>query len=478
MNERIRSLAVIGAGPGGYVAAIRAAQLGMKVTLIEKSRVGGTCLNHGCIPAKALLHAARSVKEARAAAANGILLTVQGIDWEKVQQYRENTIAQLTGGVEKLLRSNGVEIVNAEASFIRPRTLELCMPDGTKAVIEADRVIIATGSEPVMPPIEGLRESRYVCDASGMLRVKKIPDSLLIIGGGVIGIEFACAFRAFGTKVTIVEALDEIAPTLDGEIAERLHEILTGDGIEILTGSRVVKIEDGEAEAKVYLQRDNEQKVSGAIAVQTVLCAVGRRPHPQSLQTQRAGILTENGRIVTDDYLMTSVSGVYAIGDCTGKAMLAHTASAMGEIAAENAAGKPAEHRKYQPVCVPSGIYSMPETAGAGYTEEQLKAEGRAYHIGRFPLVGNGRAIIEGEKAGLVKVLIGDRLGELLGVHIIAPQALEMIENAVTAISLEVTADEIIDTVYPHPTVSEAIREAVLAAQGRPIHMPARRAKG
>lgn len=460
-----RQVIVIGGGPGGYVAAIRAAQLGGSVTLIERERLGGTCLNAGCIPTKALLHCAQFAQSAQEAARCGVHLTLNGIDWGDVTAYKNSVVRQLVGGVEALMRSNRITVIKGTARFFKPKALEIELADQTRQILEADKIIIATGAVAAVPPIEGLRESKYVIDSAGALSLAQLPASLTIIGGGVIGVELACAFHAMGCKTTIVEALPRLVPALDYEMSDLLCQSLKKQGIGVLTDHKVVRVADGESTVTVTLSHDGIEKT---IESCKLLVAVGRRPDPDSLNVQAGNIKTERGGIVVNEQLETSVPGVYAIGDCLGKTMLAHTASAQGELAAENALGKSSA---YRPAVVPYGIYTFPEMAGAGMTEQEAAANNIPFHIGRFPLAANGRSLILNRGEGLVKVLVGDGLGEVLGVHILGPGATELAGEAAMAISLEATADEIIRTIHAHPTVTEALREAVLAAEKRAIHV-------
>lgn len=471
-DSKKRSVVVIGGGPGGYVAAIRAAQLGAQVTLVEKEHLGGTCLNVGCIPTKALLHPAEIVRGVEAGKNCGIHLNIENICWPEVRAFKDSIIDTLVGGVRGLLRSNKVNVIEGTAQFVKPKTIRVEKSDKTSEILEADRFIIATGSVPVMPPIEGLRESRYVMDSTGALGMDALPASMVIIGGGVIGVEMACAFQALGCQITIVEALPKLVPTLDGEMAGALANSLKKQGITLKMSHKVIKICDGEDMAQVVVNCDGVESV---IEAESVLCAVGRRPYIDGLNPEAGGIRYEKNRILVNDYLETNIPGVYAIGDCVGQIMLAHTASAMGEVAAENAMDMQAV---YRPNCVPSGIYAFPEMASVGLTEEEVKEKGIAYHAARFPLSANGRALIANGGEGMVKVLVGDELDELLGVHILGPNAMEMIGEAAVAISMEATVHELIDTIHAHPSVTEAIREAALASEGRAIHIPNRTKKG
>ena len=467
-----QDVVVIGGGPGGYVAALRAAQLGGKVTLIEREKLGGTCLNVGCIPTKALLHCAQLALAPQEGRDCGIHLSLQGVDWDQVLAYQRSVMEKLVGGVGALLRKAGVEVVSGTASFLKPRTLRIVHPDGSSQIREAGRIIIAAGSEPVIPPIGGLKESRRVLTSTQALSLPRLPRSMVIIGGGVIGLELAWAFQALGCEITIVEALPRIAPSMDGELAGRLADSMRRRGITLLTDHKVTQVRDLEEGVEVSLQSSQGERT---LCGEALLCAVGRRPSTQSLDLQAGGIACERGRILTDERQQTNVPGVYAVGDCTSPLMLAHVASAQGEIAAENVLGGQAV---YRPACVPGGVYGPLELAGVGLTEEQAREMGIPFHVGRFPLSANGRALIANGGEGMVKVIVGDELEELLGIHILGPNATELISEGTAAISLEGTADDLIAAIHPHPTLSEALREAVLAAQGRPIHTIQKETRG
>lgn len=463
-NQKLK-VVVIGGGPGGYVAAIRAAQLGADVSLVEKEHLGGTCLNVGCIPTKAMLHAAEYVNAVREAGKWGVHLSLDHIDFSEVIGQKKAVCSKLVSGVQGLLRANKVRVIMGEARFTGLRALSVQKGDGTTERIEADRIVIATGSVPVLPPIEGLRESKHTIDSTGALNLQEIPKSMVVIGGGVIGVELACAYRAFGTDVTIVEALPRICPTLDWEMGDILRRELEKQGIHFYTGYKVTKVIDRPDGAEVTAASETETKT---FSCEKILAALGRRPYIDGLDLDAGGIKYEKNRILADDELKTNVPGVYAIGDCVGKVMLAHTASAMGEVAAENAMGA---HNVYDPACVPSCFYTFPEIASTGLSEEQAKEQKIAYHVGKFPLSANGRALILNGGSGMVKVLVGDELNDVIGVHIVAPNASEMINEGNLLISMEGTVDEINLSVHAHPSVSEAIREACLASEKRAIHM-------
>ena len=455
------SVLVIGGGPGGYVAAIRAAQLGAKVTVIEKDKVGGTCLNRGCMPTKAMLHTSEIYEAATNSAAIGIVGRDVAVDWEKVQGFRAATVERLTSGVRALFKANRVKLVEGEAVFTGPKTVSVGSESYT-----ADRIIIAAGSRPIIPGIPGVKESGAVIDSTACLALDHIPESLLVIGGGVIGLELGSVYRRYGAKVTVVEMMPRLLPLMDGELTGILQGKLQGEGMEILTSSQVLSVEDTAAGARVTVRTPDGEKVC---EVEKILLCVGRGPATEGLGLEKAGIAADKGFIQTNERMETSVPGVYAIGDCTGKLMLAHAAMAMGECAAENAMGG---DRTFRPEESPSCAYVGPEFAGVGFTEEQAKELGLDYKVGKFPTAGNGRSLVAGHTDGMIKILAGSKYGEILGVHILAPSATELIEEAALAIRLEATLEEFTSTIHCHPTVAEAVRECALAVDGKAIHIP------
>ncbi len=457
---------VIGGGPGGYVAAIRGAQLGAEVTLIEKNKLGGTCLNVGCIPTKALLHASEIIEEMNHAAEYGIQVKAEGYDWKQVLAKKEAVVKQLVGGVTGLLKANKVKVVEGEASFTAAKTLSVKKKDGTTEALTADKIIIAAGSVPAIPPIPGVEGNPACIDSTGALSLKNPPKSLLVIGGGVIGMELATAYHAFGTKVTIVEAMPKLLPMMDGELTAMLRGIMEKKGIEILTEAKVLSVGNSGGEAEVQVDVKGTKK---AFKAEKVLVAVGRKTDIQALQLDKAGIRQDRGKVLVNEFMETSVKDVFGIGDCLGQIMLAHIASAQGELAAENALGdKEVFDMKTNSSCV----YTMPEFAGVGLTEEAAKEKGTEYGVGNFPLFANGKALITNGGVGAVKILYGKKFNDILGVHILGPRATDMIGEAALAIGLETTVEEVIRTIHAHPTVSEAVREAALAAEKRAIHIP------
>ena len=459
--EEKGSVLVIGGGPGGYVAAIRAAQLGAKVTIVEKDALGGTCLNRGCMPTKALLHSSEIYEAATSSANIGIIGADVRVDWEKVQGFRASVVEKLTSGVKALLRLNKVTSVSGEAVFTGPKTVKV----GGKE-LTAEKVIICSGSYPIIPGIPGLKESKAVIDSTACLSLDHIPESMVVIGGGVIGLELGSVYRRFGTKVTVVEMQPRLLPLMDGELTMLAEAKLRGEGLEILTSTSVVAVEDTDKGAKVKVKGPDGEKF---IDAEKILVCVGRGPNTAGLGLDKAGITVKDGFIQTNEKQETNVPGVYAVGDCTGKLMLAHAAMAMGEVAAENAMGG---DRIFKPEMSPSCAYVGPEFAGVGYTEERAKELGIAYKVGKFPTSGSGRSLVAGHTDGMIKILAGEKYGEILGVHILAPSATELIEEAALAIKLECTVKEFTETIHCHPTVAESVRECALNIDKKAIHIP------
>lgn len=450
---------VMGGGPGGYVAAIRAAQLGASVTLVERERVGGTCLNVGCIPTKALLHAAEVYEETKKASAFGVMAEVK-IDFEKMQAHKKTVVEQLTAGVSGLLRANKIRVVQAEAAFIDKNTVRA----GDER-ISFDRCIIATGSVPAKPPVPGMDLPQCI-DSTGALALEAIPAELAIVGGGVIGVEMATIYATLGAKVTIIEMQPDILPTMDREMTKIVRKGLQQKGVAIMTDAKVLAVETKGDIASVRVACQGQART---VEAQKVLVSTGRRANTEALNLAAVGIRHNRGCILVDSRQQTNVPGIYAVGDCTGGVMLAHTASMQGEVAAENAMGHDAVYDgKTNPDCV----YTNPELAGVGLTEEMAKERGIAYRVGRFPLTANGKSLIMNGGNGLVKIIAGRQYGEILGVHIAGPRATDLIAEGALAIGMEATLDELIATIHAHPTVAEAMREAALAAYNRAIHIP------
>jgi len=465
----MKNVIVIGGGPGGYVAAIRASQLGAKVTVVEKEHLGGTCLNIGCIPTKCLLHSAELLEDLRHQGEDiGVLADNIRVDFPKVIAHKNAISKKLTTGIAGLLKANKIAKIDGTAAFTAPKALEITKADGTKETMAADAIIVATGSVNSTPPIPGLKENPNCIDSTGALSLESLPKSMVVIGGGVIGLELACAYAAFGTKITVVEALDHILPMLDGELTDIGLKHMKKMGMDFHLESPVQAVESSPVGAKVVCKDKAGKTVS--FEAEKVLVAIGRRANTAELNLEAGELNNDRGRIIVNAKMETSVPGVYAIGDCVkGYAQLAHTASAMGEVAAENICGMDAS---YDESTNPTCVYIEPEAASVGLTEEQCKAKGIAYEVGKFPMMANGKALILNGGEGLVKVIVGKEFREVLGMHIIGPRATDLIAEGALAIGLEATSDEILATIHSHPTVTESVREAVLNVEGRSIHIP------
>ena len=462
-----KSVIVIGGGPGGYVAAIRAAQLGAEVTVVEKQYLGGTCLNVGCIPTKCLLHSAELVEQIKTQGKD-IGVEVEGVkvNFPQVIAHKNAISKQLTSGVAGLLKMNKVKKVDGTAKFTGEKQLEVTKADGSKETMTADAIIVATGSVNAQPPIPGLKENPNCIDSTGALSLEKLPQTMVVIGGGVIGLELACAYAAFGTKITVVEAMDHMLPMLDGDLTKIGVAHMKKMGMDFHLECPVQSVESSPVGAKVVCKDMSGKTVS--FEAEKVLVAIGRKANTAGLDLAAGKIDNDKGRILVNDKMETNVPGVYAIGDCVfGHAQLAHTASAMGEVASENICGLEAHYcEKTNPTCV----YMEPEAASVGLTEEQCKAQGIAYKVGKFPMSANGKALILNGGEGLVKIIAGAEYGEILGMHIIGPRATDLIAEGALAIEGEMTLDEIVDTIHSHPTVTETMREAALNAEKRAIH--------
>lgn len=464
-EEENKKVVVIGGGPGGYVAAIRLAQLGAQVTLVEKGEIGGTCLNVGCIPTKVLLHTAEIYREV----INGedIGLVVDGkvkVDWKRLQQRKEEVVTQLKEGVAGLLRVNNVEVIKGKASFVDKHSINVEKEDGSNIILTADNFIIATGSEPAVPPINGV-ELEGVIDSTEALSLDELPEDIVIVGGGVIGAEFATLFNSLGVKVTIVEMLPYILPPIDRFVSEAVKENFIKDGIDVFTSAKVTSIEKEGDKLLVKVLIDNEEKT---IKAEKVLMAVGRRAVTNGLNLEKIGVRLDRGLIWVDERMRTNIENIYAIGDVTGKNMLAHVASDQGIVAAENIMGLDSK-MKYN--AIPSCVFTKPEIASVGLTEEQAKSQGIEYEVGIFPLANNGKTLITKEiENTMVKIITNKKYDEIIGVHIYGPRASDLITEGTLAIRLEATLDELFTTVHAHPTIGEAIKEAALSVKKIAIH--------
>jgi len=457
---------IIGAGPGGYVAALRASQLGAKVILIEKQWLGGVCLNVGCIPTKTLLRSAEVFALMGRAADFGIAASAPSIDWQKVQVRKTQVVKQLVGGVTTLLEKAGVEVISGEARFLTTNTLEVKSKAGLDSIV-ADHIIIATGSRASQLPIAGIQSPR-VLDSTAALALEKLPGSILIIGGGAIGLEWASMFADFGTNVILVELLPRLAPFLDRDLGEGLTFSLKQRGVKIMTNASVSRIDSGHHGCRVTINTSAEET---KVKTEYVLSAVGRSPNVGGLNLKEAEVSYSRKGITVDNRLATTAPGVFAIGDVAAEGpMLAHVASHQGVVAVENALG----YNSYiDYTAVPTCIFSHPEVSSVGMSDEEARLKGYDVKIGKFAFGNNGKAIVNGEPEGFIKVVAEAKDNQILGIHIFGPHASDLVLEGTLSIRLDATLDEIESTIHPHPTLGEAILEAVLSAGRKALHLPA-----
>jgi dihydrolipoamide dehydrogenase len=458
-----KKVAVLGGGSAGYVAAIRCAQLGAQVTLFEKERLGGVCVNRGCIPTKALLESARVLSDATDAKLFGVSTSGVSIDLEAVTKRTTAIVDQLVGGISTLLRRNRIEVV-ADTGVLQGAGTVLSKASGTR--FSSDVTIVATGSRPAMAHIEGL-EDCAVMTSDDMLHLSTVPESLVIIGGGAIGLEFAQIAARLGGKVTVLEVLPHLLGNMDSEITEALRTALESSGIRIHTSSRVLRLMKKDSHKIVVFE--HEHGISELEAAE-VMMAVGRQPNIEGfgLETIPVSFDKKTRCIVTDNRTRTGVGGVYAVGDVAGSPMLAHWAMAQGRCAAENIMGVGGELNS---AACPMCVYTIPEVASVGMSEEIAKQQYGEIKVGRFPFAANGRALILGDTTGMTKVVADAKHGQVLGIHIIGLHASELVSEAVSLVQMEATIEELINSIHPHPTLSETLLEAGFRAAGRPIHV-------
>lgn len=461
----VKDLIVIGAGPGGYVAAIRAAQLGMKVAVVEKDAWGGTCLNYGCIPTKALYKNAQVVNDIKHSLDFGIEVTGYHVDMEKVQSRKNKIVSTLTGGVEYLLKANKVELIKGRAGIVKAGTVEVTSEGGKKQTLQTKKILIASGSRPSRLPIPGMELSGVITSKEA-LDMKQVPGNIVIIGGGVIGIEFAGIYKAFGAKVTVVEFMPHIIPNVDVEITDRLKSLLENQGIKILTGTKVEKIENSSKGLCVHAGTSGEALV---LDCDQVLVSTGREMDVDGLNLEAAGIAFDRKGIKVDENYETNVKGIYAIGDVTGRVMLAHVASAEGKTAVERMNGMNAE---VDYGLIPNSVFTFPDVSVIGLSEEQVREKGLEYVTSKYQFSGNGKALTMNEEKGMVKVIASGDKDRILGVHILGPNASDLIAEAAAAMNGMFTVEEAAGIMRGHPTLSEAFDEAVENLLGRAIHMP------
>lgn len=450
---------IVGGGPGGYVAAIKGGQLGLKVAIVEKDNVGGVCLNWGCIPTKTLLKSAKVYETFKHAKDYGI--DVQdgsfAVNFPEMIKRKDGVVRRLTGGVAGLLKKNGVTLLKGYGEVTSSTTVKVGEEEHS-----AKNIILATGATPILPPLPGVKEGYergFVLTSKEILDLKEQPKELVIVGGGVIGQEFATVFNAIGTKVTIIERMDKILVPVDDEIRTLFHKKMEKDGVTILTSASVTAI----TETGVTYEKEGQ---TVTVSADKVLMAVGMRPNVNSFAS--LNLEMEKSGVQVNEFMQTSTPNVYAIGDVIGKYMLAHVASHAGLVAIQHIAGD--SHMKMDFKVIPSGIYTFPEIAMVGLTEQEAKAQGLNYKVSTFPLIANGKAMGENEKEGLIKVIASQPYNEIIGVHIYSVTATEMITEASLAINLEATAEELAHTIHPHPTLSEMMMEAGFGILDKPIH--------
>ena len=459
------NLVVIGGGPGGYPAAIRAAQIGAQVTIIENRDMGGTCLNRGCIPTKALLQSARFLTQMKTAQAFGVVTGEVKCDFAKAMQQKTKTVRRLVVGVGSLLKSNAVKIIKGTATLADAQTVVV---KETNEQIKADRLVIATGSVPSKPSIDGI-DQPGVINTDDALELKELPKSIIILGSHIFGVEFAQIFHTMGSQVTIVESGPQILADEDSELVKGFANQIIKDGITIITQAQVKKITAKKGEVSLTYADSGGDK---EIVAEKILCGNKQKPYVEGLGIEKLGIKTADGAIAVNDRMETSVSNVYAIGDVIGGLMYAHVATAEGECAAENALGIP---KKMSYRAAPRCLYTTPELAGVGLTEKEAKAKHGQIKVGRFPLVASGRALTMGDTTGMVKVIAEPKYGEVVGIHMLGLQATELIAEAVLGIHMEATFEEFAHTIHAHPTLSEGLMEAALDVDGLAINMPAKK---
>lgn len=462
-------LIVIGTGPGGYVCAIRAAQLGLKTAVIEKNATfGGTCLNVGCIPSKAMLHASELYEEAGDSFAKmGIKVAKPSIDLPVLLKYKEQNVESNVKGVDFLFKKNKIEAFRGAGRIVAPGKIEVKDADGKTQTLETKNIVIATGSD--VARLNGIDiDEKRIVSSTGALELAKVPQKLLVVGAGIIGLELGSVWRRLGAQVTIVEFLDHILPGIDGEVARQFHRLLQKQGIAFKLSSKVTGVDTSGKTLNVKV----EPAAGGAaetIEADVVLVAIGRVPFTDGLGLETAGVKKDNrGRVIVDPHFRTNVAGIYAIGDVIAGPMLAHKAEEEGVVLVETLAGqKP--HVNYE--AIPAVIYTFPEVGSVGRTEEEVKAAGIEYKIGKFPFLANSRARCNGDTDGFVKFIADAKTDRVLGVHIIGPDAGTMIAEAALAMEFGASSEDIARTCHAHPTLNEAVREAALAVAGRTINI-------
>ena len=452
---------IIGAGPGGYVAAIKAAQLGGKVCVIEKGELGGTCLNRGCIPTKTLYASAKLASLVSNAEEFGLEVKNAKINFTRVMSQKDEVVKRMTGGIGTLFKGNKITLITGSGKIIRQGVVEVKKADGSVESVEARNIIIATGSEPANIPTFEIDEEQ-VLTSTVALELAELPKSLLVVGGGVIGCEFASIFNAFGCEVTIAELLPTILATEDVQVTRQMRLFLKRKGIKIVTEANITAV-NKNAESVTAILESGEQ-----LQAEKMLVSVGRKLNVEGIGLEEVGVKIADGRIAVDEIMQTNVANIYAVGDIANRFQLAHVASTEGIVAAQNCMGIPAT-MNYN--TIPNCIFTLPEIARVGLTEAQAKQEGYKVKVGRFPFMANGKAVGMRETEGFVKIVSDSETNDILGVHILGPHASELIHETALAIKLGATAVDLAHTIHAHPTLSEAIMEAAEATYGKAIHV-------
>jgi dihydrolipoamide dehydrogenase len=459
-------LIIIGGGPGGYVAAIRAAQLGMKVTVVEREHMGGICLNWGCIPTKALLRSSEIANLLKHAGDFGFTIKDYSFDLKKIVERSRKVANQLSSGVKFLMKKNKIEVVEGAAKLLGKGKIEVTAKDGKKSELTAKNIIIATGARArALPGLEP--DGKLIWTYKEAMVPEAMPKSLLVIGSGAIGIEFASFYRALGVDVTVVEVMDRILPVEDEEVSAFARKAFEKQGMKIITGATVKKLDKGKNDVTATIEQGGKSSMQ---TFERVILAVGITGNTENLGLENTKVKVDRGHIVVDGYGATAEPNVFAIGDVAGAPWLAHKASHEGTVCVEKIAGVKGVH-PLKVDNIPGCTYCTPQVASVGMTEAKAKAAGREIKVGRFPFIGNGKAIALGEPEGFVKTIFDAKTGELLGAHMIGPEVTEMIQGYVIARTLETTEAQLMETIFPHPTISESMHESVLDAYGRVVHM-------
>ena len=455
-------LVVVGGGPGGYVASIRASQLGLRAAVVEKEEVGGLCLNWGCIPSKALLRNAEVLQLVQRADEFGISYDNLTFDYAKAVDRSRQVVRRIVGGLKSLLKKNNVEVYSSQGTLTSSNTVKVVDSGDT---LQADNIVIATGGvNKELPPLP--LDGQRVISTREALQLTDLPSRIAIVGGGAAGVEFAYLWAAYGVQVTVIELLPHLVPNEEEEISQVLEKAFEKQGIQVLAGSRVEEADWSNGIGTLTVSNPEGQS---NVECDVVLVAVGMNGNVEGLGTDSLGVELNNGFVAINETMQTNVPGVYAVGDVTGHSLLAHTAFAQGTIVAETIAGQPTGRLTYEKI--PRATYCQPQVASVGLTEAQAREAGYDVKVGRFPFIASGKAIALGEREGMVKVVADAEYGELLGAHMIGPDVTELLGEVVVAQSLDATVEDLGAAIHPHPTLSEALKEAALAARGEAIHI-------